>query len=220
MSPLYVGIDIAGSANTWVAGLERSGSRLALDQPPRKASLLELVQLAEQRDVIAVAIDAQLSMALSDENGFRSSDYELRALLPSDCRTWVASLNSLMAVPIRARLLADALSPSVGTIIETHPRASLYFASDSRLDVAVRRYKKGEQTASYVESLWQSWSGRFGIDGALGAMTDGALDAAVCATVAYLSHHRPDALVRLRHSAPDKTGRGPFYVVSPHLRQG
>jgi predicted nuclease with RNAse H fold len=219
MSPLFLGVDIAGGENTWLACLAKEGDRIVLEQPPRRVSLVEITQLAEQRDVVAVAIDAQLSIALSDENGFRSSDVELRALLPADFRNWVASFNSLMAVPIRARLLSEALSPSVGTILETHPRACLYFGSSPALDGSVRQYKKGANTAQHVQSLWQFWSQRFNVEGELGGPTDGALDAAVCATLAYLSHHRPEDLYRLRHAAVDKSGRGPFYVVKPELRQ-
>ena len=44
---------------------------------------------------------------------------------------------------------------------------------------------------------------------------DGALDALVCATVAYLFHHEPATLLRLRHEVAGKTGRGPFYVLTP-----
>ena len=83
MPPLYVGVDIAGGENTWLACVVRDGERVHLEQQPRKASLAEIVQLAEQCDVVAVAIDAQLSIAVSDENGFRSCDTELRALLQS-----------------------------------------------------------------------------------------------------------------------------------------
>jgi predicted nuclease with RNAse H fold len=219
MSPLFLGIDIAGGRNTWMACIAKHGDGIVLEQPPRRVTLGEINQLAEQRDVVAVAIDAQLSIAMSDENGYRSSDIELRALLPPDFRTWVASFNSLMAVPIRARLLSEALSPSVATILETHPRACLYFGTSAALDEAVRRYKKGANAAQYVQSLWQSWSQRFKVQGELGAPTDGALDAAVCATIAYLAHHRPEELFRLRHAAVDKSGRGPFYVISKELRQ-
>jgi predicted nuclease with RNAse H fold len=219
MSPLFLGIDVAGGENTWLACLVKDCNRVFLEQQPRRASLAEIVRLAEQQDVVTVAIDAQLSIALSEENGFRSSDTKLRELLPADFRTWVASSNSLMAVPIRGRLLSEALSPSVGTILETHPRACLYFASGADLDGAIRQYKKGGDAVQHVQALWRSWSQRFGVQGALDRPTDGALDAAVCATVAYLSHHRPKDLLRLRHDAVDKSGRGPFYVVRPGLRQ-
>jgi len=219
MSPLFLGVDIAGGENTWLACLAKDGDRAMLDQPPRRATLGEITQLAEQRDVVAVAIDAQLSLALSDENGFRSSDTELRALLPAEFRTWVASFNFLQAVPIRARLLSEALSPSVGMILETHPRACLYFGSSPALDESLRQYKKGADAVQHVQALWQSWSQRYNVQGELGVMTDGPLDAVVCATVAYLAHHSPDDLFRLRHTATDKSGRGPFYVLKPELRQ-
>jgi hypothetical protein len=82
--------------NTWLATISQDANRVSLEQQPRRASLCEIVQVAEQRDVAAVSIDAQLLIALSDENGFRSSDIKLRELLPADYRTWVASFNSLM----------------------------------------------------------------------------------------------------------------------------
>jgi predicted nuclease with RNAse H fold len=218
--PLFVGVDIAGGENTWLACLAKDGTRVFLEQQPRRASLAEIVQLAEQRDVVAVAVDAQLSIAVSDENGFRSSDLELRSLLPEGFRTWVASFNSLMAVPIRARMLAEGLSPAVATIIETHPRASLYFACGEVLDQAVRDYKKnGPDIPGHVDALWKAWCSRFAIEGALGHSSDSPLDSAICATVAYLLHHRPNDLFRLRHSAGDKTGRGPFFIVNPQFRR-
>jgi hypothetical protein len=42
--------------------------------------------------------------------------------------------------------------------------------------------------------------------------SDGALHALVCATAAYLFHHSPEKLLRLRHEVTHKTRRGPFYV--------
>ena len=215
MLPLYVGVDIAGAENTWVARLVAENGALRLEQAPYKSSLAAIVQLADERDVVAVAIDGQLSISVADENGFRSSDYALRQLLPSGLRNWVASFNSLSAVPIRARILAETLSPTVATIIETHPRAALYFATTPDLDEAVRGYKKAANAPDLVAQLWQQWSAHFGIGGALGTPTDGALDAAVCATIAYLLHHQPDKLLRLRHDEKHKTGRGPFFVLRP-----
>lgn len=219
MLPLFIGVDIAGSKNTWVACLVKDGNRVLLEQPPYLAKLSDIVQLAEERDITAVAIDGQLSISISDENGFRSSDNELRQLLPSNFITWVASFNSLASVPIRARILSENLSPSVATIIETHPRASLYFALTATLDSALRNYKKGPNAAHEVDQLWRAWCLQFGVQGSLGNLTDGALDAAICATVAYLSHYQPEKLLRLRHTAKDKTGRGPFLIVTPELRQ-
>ena len=44
---------------------------------------------------------------------------------------------------------------------------------------------------------------------------DGALDALVCATIAYLFHFKPDELYFLRHKNVNKSGSGPFYVIKP-----
>ncbi len=59
------------------------------------APLAEIVGYCEENVVMAAAIDAQLTIVLSEENGYRTSDIKLRELLPPDCRTWVASFNSL-----------------------------------------------------------------------------------------------------------------------------
>jgi len=47
------------------------------------------------------------------------------------------------------------------------------------------------------------------------ASTDGALDAVVCATIAYLYHHDGVALQRLPSDDRERRGRGPFYVTTP-----
>ena len=67
----------------------------------------------------------------------------------------------------------------------------------------------------HTKKLWHHWSGCFGIshDGAV--EHDGALDSLVCATVAYLFHHGPERLRRLRHEAANTAGGGPFYVLAP-----
>lgn len=214
MPPLYLGVDIAGASNTWATLLGPTPSGLRIIEQPALHALTDIVDYCDRHDVIAIAIDAQLSIALSDENGFRSCDRELRSLLPSNCLNWVASVNSLMAVPVRGRMLADALAPRVGTIIETHPRASLLFAlGDERLE-SIRSYKTGEAKAEAVAHLWHHWRERYGILDDIATLNDGAIDAVVCATVAYLYHHEPASLHRLRHDAADRSGRGPFYVVN------
>ncbi len=189
---------------------------------PHLATLEAIVAFCEGNNVMAVAIDAQLTMALSDENGYRTSDLHLREELPEDCQNWVMSFNGLMAVPVRGRLLADHLSPTVGTLLETHPRASLLFGLrhvDKEIRTAVRKYKskkvEAETRRVHVRTLWRHWSERFGIVSHEPMGDDGALDTLVCATVAYLFHHRPAALLRLRHKVAGKTGRGPFYVLDP-----
>ena len=209
---IFLGVDVAGAANTWFCGLSPTNNGLALVLPPKKESLANIIRYAEEQHVLAAAIDAQLTGAISDETGFRDCDFELRKMLPSDCVNWVASQNSLMAVPVRGRQLADALSPVIGTILETHPRASLCFAFPE-LGEELRRYKdKGAE--DHCRVLWQRWTERFGIVGDVASVGNDALDSLVCATIAYLFHREPEALHRLRHGAKDKMGRGVFYVLN------
>lgn len=210
MRPLFVGVDIAGNENTWAAGLLPSSRGLEIAFGPRQASPEQLLAMLTHQPATAVAIDGQLSLALSDANGFRSSDHELRGLLPPDCRTWVASANSLMAVPLRAGLLAERIAPVVGTVLETHPRACLLLELGETHLVNVREYKRD---GAAVESLLGAWVERFGLHGGVSARTDGALDALVCATVAYCFHAAPERLRYLAHTAPDRRGAGPFVVL-------
>ncbi|TWU51417.1 DUF429 domain-containing protein [Rubripirellula reticaptiva] len=215
---LYLGVDVAGANNTWAAVLSDEDGSLAFRLPPHSTSLPEIVSFADSNDVSAVAIDAQLTVSLSDLTGFRSSDMELRALLPDANRNWVASVNSLMAVPVRGQMLAVSLSTTVPTVIETHPRACLHFACGPSFDDAIMNYKREPGAADCVSRLWDSWSQSFGISGSLPELSDGALDAAVCATIAYLCHTGPSRLYRLRHHNADRTGHGPFVVLAPELK--
>ena len=210
MKPHFVGVDIAGAENTWVAALAPFAQGLAISLVPKQATPAGILELLDAKEATAVAIDGQLSLAFSDANGFRSSDRELRELLPPECRVWVASANSLMAVPLRARLLADAVAPLVGTILETHPRASLYLGLGPEFLPDLKEYKRSPQAAARLSI---GWSAAFGIVGGYVAPSDGALDALVCATVAFCFHGAPDRLRYLRHSANDRQGRGPFVVA-------
>jgi predicted nuclease with RNAse H fold len=215
-NPIYLGVDIAGAKNTWASALSPSGDSLVVAHRPHTATLESIVEYCEEHDVVAVAIDAQLTIALSEENGFRTSDVHLKGLLPEDCRNWVASINSLMAVPIRGHLLADCLSPTVGTVLETHPRASLLFGLGEEFHEPIREYKRSDEVSrEHVQTLWQQWTERFNIASDRAVSDDGALDSLVCATVAYLFHHAPANLYKLRHQVTHKTGRGPFYVLAP-----
>jgi predicted nuclease with RNAse H fold len=207
---LFVGVDIAGNDNTWVAGLTPSARGLQVAFGPKLANPEQLLAVLSTSPAIAVAIDGQLSLAFSDANGFRSSDRELRALLPADCRTWVASANSLMAVPLRANLLAERIRPDVGTVLETHPRASLLLELGPSFLRDVKDYKR---SVDAVTRLSFAWAERFSIHGGVVATTDGALDALVCATVAFCFHREPQRLRYLRHTAPDRRGGGPFVVM-------
>lgn len=126
-------------------------------------------------------------------------------------------------MPVRGRLLAEHLSPTVGTVIETHPRASLLFGLGEEFLELIREYKPkrddtksaAEARRSHTRTLWRAWSEAFGILTHEPVYHDGALDSLVCATVAHLYHHAPAALHKLRHEVPGKVGRGPFYVVAP-----
>jgi len=215
MVATYLGVDIAGAKNTWVSGLSADADHLCVAIAPHLSSMREIVQVCKHQQVVAVTIDAQLTVSLSAEKGFRISDKELRDLLPADCQNWVASVNSLMAVPIRGRILSDHLAPIVGTLLETHPRASLLFGLGNTAKGAVRSYKKGPRAPEHVSELWRLWSERFNITSTTFIDHDGALDALVCATVAYLYHHAPQELLKLRHGSQGVRGRGPFYVVAP-----
>ena len=217
MNLIYLGIDVAGKDNTWAAGLSPKNDGLEMIVQPHRANLKGILTFCEENNVVAVAIDAQLTDALSDESGFRTSDHELRKLLPPDCKNWVASINSLMAVPVRGKLLAKALSPIVGTLLETHPRACLMLGLDKSLGMAVRNYKVGDSSSKeHMIKLNQNWCKRYHISThAEKLQHDDELDSIVCATVAYLYHHAPGKLLKLKHEAENKTGRGPFYVIAP-----
>ncbi len=225
MNPVYLGVDVAGAKNTWVAALSPGEDGLAVVDGPRRASLAAVVGYCEENNVVAATIDAQLTAALSEENGFRESDMELREMLleRQGSRNWVAAATGLLAVPVRGRLLAEHLSPTVGTVIETHPRASLLFALGEEFLEPIWEYKpKSDDTRSAAEArrshtrtLWWAWSEAFGILPHEPAYHDGALDSLVCATVAYLYHHEPAALHKLRHEVAGRVGRGPFYVLAP-----
>lgn len=214
MEQKYLGVDIGGDRGTWICVLKPNGDTLNIIESPRVASLEEIIQCTEQHKITAVAIDAQLTWAISDKSGFRLSDKELRDILPNQCGNWVASQNSLMAVPVRGRQLAEYLSPVVGTIIETHPRVCLYFADKSLLD-SVKRYKSNKEGEGYTKKLCQFWIERFHIAPKTPMIKHDALDSMVCATIAYLYHHLPEQLKMLSYQSEDKRGRGPFVVIEP-----
>lgn len=214
MDALYLGVDIAGASNTWVAVLAAGGEAVQVVLDPCRQSLKQIVSYCRTEAVAAVAIDAQLTMSLEAERGFRASDKKLRELLPPDCRNWVASVNSLMSVPVRGQTLANFLAPYVGTVLETHPRASLFFALGERAHSPLQTYKrKGQEGHPATLLLWEWWAEHYGLSPVATLPGDGALDALVCATVAYLYHHAPDRLLRLTSGKADLRGSGPFYVV-------
>ena len=193
-----------------------------------RTTLANVVRECQTEDVVALAIDAQLTFSISRETGFRASDDRLRELLPGDFRHRVAAYNSLMAVPLRGTALAAAVSPFVGTIIETHPTACMLLALEGEgVHSAVKGYKRARRKAEdrvardndcrpYCERLWEQWTARFGLPAeAPKPMSDGAVDAVVTATVAWLYHREPEQLWKLATGESDEVGRGPFWVIKP-----
>lgn len=124
MDAIYLGVDVAGARNTWVAGLCPRAGRLQIAVEPHLSSLAGIVSLCQERPVVAAAIDAQLTMSLSAETGFRASDLHLRERLPPDCRNWVSSINSLMAVPVRGRLPPVPSAPPLPCSLAPLPPAT------------------------------------------------------------------------------------------------
>ena len=223
----YLGVDVGGAANTWMAVLvERN--RQAVELQVSKTTLQKIVAECQREDTMALAIDAQLTFSISRETGFRPSDKHLRELLHADFRHRVASCNSLMAVPLRGTALAAAVSPFIGTVIETHPTACLLLALRGKdAEIAVRGYKrpqgKGEERAAYTaerslhsQFLWGQWTKRFRLPvNPPKEMSDGAVDAVVTATIAWFYHRFPERLCKLAPGGSDEVGRGPFWVVRP-----
>lgn len=214
----YLGVDVAGANNTWCVGLRRTPSGAELEWGPHKRSLADVVEWARSRRVLAVAIDAQLTASLSDENGFRDCDREMRAHLPAEVVTWVTSFNSLMAVPVRGRMLAEAISPFVGTVVETHPRFALWSVLGEPFDDDVRRYKHRDAPEGATARLAAAWSRSVGVIPPSDIVDEGALDAFVAATVAMLYHREPEGLYWPTSPRGDIRGSGPFVSpMSPRL---
>ncbi len=74
MDTLFMGIDVAGRSNTWACLIVEQDDGLTLVNGPARRTLAEIVEAATSNEVAAAAVDAQLTYALSEENGFRSSD--------------------------------------------------------------------------------------------------------------------------------------------------
>jgi predicted nuclease with RNAse H fold len=217
-TPVFVGVDVAGEKKTWVSALTAAEGGLELSSEAQPMGLESIVHFCEGNEVVSIAIDAPLTAALTDKHGRRTSDDELKDLLPRNSN-WVMSANSMMAVPVRGQLLADALAPIVGTIIETHPRACLYFFAGQKNAVeSVANYKKSDREGRrHTQTLWNMWIDHFKINSKQQADSDDALDSLVCATVAYLYHGKPTALRKLVHKAIKLYGRGPFVVLDPDV---
>jgi len=217
----FLGIDIAGSKNTWVAALKNKKDflklcpLLSLDNPSAPSSIEDfspIVSFCQKNKVLAVAFDAPLSFSLKDKSGFRVSDKALKGLLPKKAKSWVVSYHTLMAVPIRALLLSELISPFCGTIIETHPRSSLYFCLPENKKILSFIYKKyiSEEDKNFLIN-WLKTKFNLIINFSIN-LTEGILDAIICALTGYFYHKMPEKLMFLPTNGNSR-GFGPFVVI-------
>ncbi len=218
----FLGIDIAGTENTWIVGLKKEKNNLELCplfsltvpfSPSSVSDLSTLVDFSIKNRVLGIGIDAPLSFSLKDKKGFRDSDIALKKILPKKAKSWVISYHTLMAVPIRAFLVSKKLSPYCGTIIETHPRTSIYFClPEEKKDLAFS-YKKinlKEEKKFIISWLNSKFNLKINFDINI---TEGILDAIFCALAAFFYHYIPEKLIFLPTSN-DLIGFGPFVVIS------
>ncbi len=221
----YLGIDIAGKRNTWAVALRFDGDRLILSEElslkipsqPRCSELKEVLKFCQENKVLGCSIDAPLSFSISIEDGLRKSDKKLKELLsrihPQATR-WVVSYNTLMAVPLRGFLLAEAINPYCGTIVETHPRASLLFClSEESRHLAIDYKKEPKAVSKYEKDFKRLFESGFRIRLPKGLkLNDGVIDAIVCGFTAFLFARAPESLEFLP-SESQLRGFGPFVVI-------
>ncbi len=220
----FLGIDIAGSNNTWVVALGFSKDENTLipvealslknfSFPEPLLELEEVVKFSLKNRVIGAGIDAPLSFSLiEDKKGFRTADKFLKSILPPRAKNWVVSYNALMAVPLRGLLLARKLSPFCGTIIETHPRASFYFCLPEQYKFLAFKYKKSSllhEEKILIINIFK----KFGIKKFKeNLLVEGIIDAIFCALAVYFFHRAPEKLLFLPDT-PSAEGYGPFVII-------
>ena len=211
---LFLGIDLGGENNTWVIALKRK--TLEVELIPFKV-LKDIVSFCEKHLVLGVGIDAPLTFGLEDEKGFRKSDEKLKKLLPQEAENWILSYHSLQAIPIRGKVLAEALSPIVGTILETHPRSSLYFLLPEKEKHLAFLYKNPKIPSSEKEQTCEKildfLKKHLNLKIILAKLNDGIIDALVCAITAYFFHNFPEKLEFLSYPVNPCFGRGPFVII-------
>lgn len=218
----FLGIDLAGSKNTWAVSLEKKETSLILTKNlSLKAShqalvitdLSEIVSFCIKNKVLSVAIDAPLSFSLFNTTGLRLSDKKLKEFLPKRAKNWVVSYHALMGVPIRALLLAQEISPYCGTILETHPRACFYFLLPEDKRYLAFEYKKRNLTKEEEKFLLQFFLERFKLQIPFSfPLKEGLLDAIFCALVASYYYLFPEKLLFLP-SEEGLKGFGPFVLL-------
>lgn len=213
----YLGIDIGGMDKTYVCTLQQNGNTLSIESL-EQTTLQRAYELAI--DAKSIAIDAQLTFDISCENGFRDSDERLRNLLTQNqgIRKWVASYNSLMAVPIRGKILFDELIKSGKDIkvYETHPRANLLFKLPDLIDDIISYKGKNEQAIHSINTLKENWLNAFNIvdpQTLLNNINNDGLDALVCSTIAYLATINYRVVNLTRNN--DNREQGDFFVIQP-----
>lgn len=208
----FLGVDLGGEENTWAVAVEREGKLSpGLSLPEGKpVSLTEIVEFSRKNRMLAAALDAPISFSLTDRKGLREADRRLREILRDEGGDpgWVVSYNALMGIPVRGLLLAEALAPVVGTIIETHPRAALYLALPREKKSLVKAYKgRGPEAEAALRELWTTLFAKENPR----RLSHGLLDALVCALTARAYHLAPESLLFLPSSA--SRGFGPFVIL-------
>ncbi len=212
MKFLFLGVDLGGEENTWAVAVDREGNPFpGLSLPEGEpVALAEILDFIRKNRVLAAALDAPISFSLTDRKGLREADHRLREILRGEGGEpgWVVSYHALMGIPVRGLLLAEALAPMVGTIIETHPRAALYLALPQEKKSLVKTYKGLRPEAE--AALRELWRALFPEENPR-RITHGLLDASVCALTARAYHLAPENLLFLPSSG--SRGFGPFVVL-------
>ena len=217
----FLGIDIGGKDNTWVIVLEKRDSgwilkpELSLDvSEGRSVALSEILDFAFKNKVLGVAIDAPLSFSVNCNSGLRKSDLELKKLLKQRLKgaeRWVVSYNTLMGIPLRSFLLAEKLAPICGAIIETHPRAGLFFLTCEKEPYLAVEYKKSKEALKKAKEFMFN---KFNIESEVEMpLKEGLIDALVCSITIGLYFYAPERLIFL--PAEELRGFGPFVVLAP-----
>ncbi len=220
----YLGIDIGGEKNTWAIAIEEKGRELKLLEnslslknlyPP--VSLTELISFVQIKRVLVLTIDAPLSFSLEIKGGLRRADKALREQLPKEAKNWVVSYHALMGIPIRSYLLAKALSPYCGAILETHPRANFYFLLPKTKKFLAFKYKK--EGLNLSERQWLAEFIEREVQIKLKEelfLYEGLVDAFFSALCALFFIKAPE---KLHFLAQDKNleGFGPFVVLNKRV---
>lgn len=213
----HVGVDVAGMDNTWITTLDSNG---ILIQTPLLMNLENIVDYCLGNNADSITIDAPLSYAIDEENGFRDCEKRLQQWLQDHgfSQFYVQSANSLQAVTTRGRLLAEELlmRDFKGAILETVPRFCLAQMAISlnnlNLIQAVQNYKNNDTSISTNSrrDLWNDWCSNKLMTTSPQVLSfnkkkdDGKVDSLVCATIGYF-FSTSNNLVHLESHNPRKS---------------